>query len=150
MNDPRPETRGQEHEIRIDAPAEAVWRAISEAEELTRWYVESAEVEPRLGGAYKISWGEGMDGTSKIIAWEPGARLKLEHQPAEVEFFVFEQAAWPLHVDGEVEPVDALQGAALAFHLRLRRRRRRRDAAKQEDQGKDEAGMRCHGVLRIG
>ncbi len=77
----RPGTRGQEHVIEIDAPAAAVWRAITEAEELTRWYVQSAEVDPRLGGTYKISWGEGMDGESEIVAFEPERRFKLVYRP---------------------------------------------------------------------
>lgn len=77
----RPGTRGQEHVIEIDAPPEAVWRAITEAEELTRWYVQSAEIDPRPGGTYRISWGEGMDGESEIIAFEPERRFKLEYRP---------------------------------------------------------------------
>ena len=35
-------TRQQTHEIVIDAPIEAVWKAITDAEELTRWFVEEA------------------------------------------------------------------------------------------------------------
>ncbi len=77
----RPGTRGQEHVIEIDAPREAVWRAITEAEEVTRWYVESAEIDARLGGTYRVSWGEGMDGESQIVAFEPERRFKLEHRP---------------------------------------------------------------------
>lgn len=77
----RPGTRGQEHEIAIDASAEAVWRAISEADEVVRWYVQSAEIDGREGGLYRVSWGEGMDGTSRIEAFEPGRRLRLAHEP---------------------------------------------------------------------
>ena len=52
-------TRTQQHEIVIDAPIEAVWKAISEGEELTRWFVEEATVEPGVGGTITISWGGG-------------------------------------------------------------------------------------------
>lgn len=77
----RPGTRGQEHRIEIDAPPEAVWRAITEAEEVTRWYVQTAEIDPRLGGTYKVSWGEGMDGVSDIVVFEPGRHFRIEHRP---------------------------------------------------------------------
>lgn len=77
----RPATRGQEHVIEIDASPEAVWRAITEAEEITRWYVPEAEVDLRQGGTYRVSWGEGMDGESEIAALEPERRLRLEHRP---------------------------------------------------------------------
>lgn len=76
-----PGTRGQEHVIEIDAPLEAVWRAITDAEEITRWYVSEADVDLREGGTYHVSWGEGMDGESEIAALEPGRRLRLEHRP---------------------------------------------------------------------
>lgn len=77
----RPSTRGQEHEIAIDAPVEAVWRAISEAAEVTRWFVSEAEIEPKVGGTYRVSWGEGMEGVSDITAFEPGRRLRIVHRP---------------------------------------------------------------------
>ena len=47
-------TRTQQHEIVIDAPIEAVWKAISDAEELTRWFVEEASVEPAVGGTIQF------------------------------------------------------------------------------------------------
>lgn len=77
----RPGTRGQEHRIEIDAPPDAVWRAITEAEEVTRWFVQSAEIDPRVGGTYTVSWGEGMEGVSEIVTLEPGRHLRMEHRP---------------------------------------------------------------------
>lgn len=74
-------TRSQEHRIVIEAPPELVWKAISEADEITRWYVQDAEVEPREGGKYWISFGEGMEGESLITTFDPGRHLRLEHQP---------------------------------------------------------------------
>ena len=64
-------TRQQTHEIVIDAPIEAVWKAITDGEELTRWFVEEATVEPGVGGTITISWGGGDEGESRIEAWEP-------------------------------------------------------------------------------
>lgn len=74
-------TRKQEHEIAIDAPVEAVWKAITDAEELTRWFVEAAKVEPGVGGTFRISWGGAEEGTSTIQVWEPNRRLRVVLAP---------------------------------------------------------------------
>ena len=70
-------TRTQQHEIVIDAPIEAVWKAISDAEELTRWFVEEANVEPGVGGTIEISWGGDEKGE------EPNRRMGAEPEAAE-------------------------------------------------------------------
>jgi len=67
----------QTHEIEIDAPPEAVWKAISTGEGLTRWYAEEARVEPRKGGENWISWGEGQEVGKLNLLWEPGRRLTV-------------------------------------------------------------------------
>ncbi len=67
----------QTHEIEIDAPAEAVWKAISTGEGLTRWYAEDARVEPGAGGENWISWGEGQEVGNQNLVWEPGRRLRV-------------------------------------------------------------------------
>ncbi len=75
----------QTHEIEIDAPPEAVWKAISNGEEMTRWYAEEARVEPGTGGKNWISWGEGQEVANQNLAWEPGRRLtvgKPNHETA--------------------------------------------------------------------
>jgi uncharacterized protein YndB with AHSA1/START domain len=69
----------QTHEIEIDAPPEAVWKAISTGEELTRWYAEEARVEPRAGGENWVSWGEGQEVGNQNLKWEPGKRLAVGH-----------------------------------------------------------------------
>ena len=83
MSDERPGTRGQEHVIEIDASPADVWRAISEAEEVIRWYVADAQIDDHVGGTYKVSWGEGMDGASDITAYEPERHLQVRHRPVE-------------------------------------------------------------------
>jgi uncharacterized protein YndB with AHSA1/START domain len=103
MSERQKGTRTQQHEIVIDAPAEAVWHAISDAEGLTRWFVEAATVEPRVGGKMWISWGDGAEGSGTIDAWEPNRRLvrildpfdmgAAKHDPdvPQVEEFTIEQ-----------------------------------------------------------
>jgi uncharacterized protein YndB with AHSA1/START domain len=85
MSEEPVKTRSQHHEIEIDAPIEAVWKALTDAEELTRWFVEEARVTPGLGGRIWGSWGEGMAGEKQIDDWQPGKRLLLSHLPPEAE-----------------------------------------------------------------
>jgi uncharacterized protein YndB with AHSA1/START domain len=73
-------TRQQEHEIVIAVPAEDVWKALTDAEELARWFVEKASVTPGEGGTIWMSYGEGVTGESRIEVWEPGRRLRLVQQ----------------------------------------------------------------------
>jgi uncharacterized protein YndB with AHSA1/START domain len=77
MSDDKTKRPPQTHEIEIDAPPAAVWKAISTGEELTRWYAEEARVEPRVGGENWVSWGEGQDVGNQNLAWEPGKRLTV-------------------------------------------------------------------------
>jgi uncharacterized protein YndB with AHSA1/START domain len=81
---PRTGTRTQQHEIVIDAPLEAVWKAISDGEELTRWFVQEASVEPRVGGLLTFSWDGEEKGQNRIDAWEPNRRLRLTSLPFEM------------------------------------------------------------------
>ncbi|HEY6329688.1 MAG TPA: SRPBCC domain-containing protein [Blastocatellia bacterium] len=80
MSEETAKTRLQEHEIEIKAPIEAVWKALTDAQELTCWFVDDAKVAPGEGGTMWLAWGEGeskMEGKARIDVWEPGKRLKL-------------------------------------------------------------------------
>lgn len=70
-------TRKHETEVEIHAPVEAVWKAITEAAELARWFCLDAKVEPGPGGSVWVSWGPGMEGTSAIEIWEPNRRFRV-------------------------------------------------------------------------
>jgi uncharacterized protein YndB with AHSA1/START domain len=76
--------RTQTHEIVIDAPIEAVWKAISEGEELTRWFVDDATVTPGVGGTISISWDGGEMSSGTIEAWEPNKKLRKKLAPLEM------------------------------------------------------------------
>lgn len=75
-------TRSHETIIEIAAPAESVWRGITEADEIVRWFAPEAKVTPGLGGSMTVSWGPGMEGTSRITVWEPGRHLRLVEERA--------------------------------------------------------------------
>lgn len=77
-------TRAHQHEIVIDAPLEAVWKAITDAEELTRWFVQEASIEPGVGGTLTFSWDGAEKGQNRIDAWEPNRKLRLTSMPFEM------------------------------------------------------------------
>jgi uncharacterized protein YndB with AHSA1/START domain len=70
-------TRSHETTIEIAAPADVVWRGITEAGEIVRWFAPKAETSPGEGGSIFVSWGPGMEGSSRINVWEPGRHLQL-------------------------------------------------------------------------
>jgi uncharacterized protein YndB with AHSA1/START domain len=75
MNATEKKTRAHTHEIEIAAPMDAVWKAISDAEELTRWFPLEAQVEPGAGGVIRYRWGD-MQGICRIESWEPPNHLR--------------------------------------------------------------------------
>jgi uncharacterized protein YndB with AHSA1/START domain len=67
-------TRTIRKEIEIDAPVEAVWKALTNGEELARWFPLEARVKPGVGGTIFLSWGPDCEGEGPISAWEEGRR----------------------------------------------------------------------------
>jgi uncharacterized protein YndB with AHSA1/START domain len=76
MSDEKP-TRAIERTVEIDAPVEAVWKALSEGEELAKWFPLEARVTPGVGGEIWMSW-PGMAFAAPISVWEPGQRLQTQ------------------------------------------------------------------------
>lgn len=75
------ETRSIEVSVDIDASPEKVWKAVSEAEEISKWFAPQVEVVPGVGGHVTASWGPGMEGTSLIEVWEPNRQIRwAEHR----------------------------------------------------------------------
>ncbi|HET9252504.1 MAG TPA: SRPBCC domain-containing protein, partial [Candidatus Eisenbacteria bacterium] len=63
-----------------------VWKALTEAEELMRWFPLRAEVKPGKDGSMLWAWEESWDWPSRIDAWEPGKLLRLtqdDYRPSE-------------------------------------------------------------------
>jgi uncharacterized protein YndB with AHSA1/START domain len=80
-----PSKRKMEKEIRIAAPADVVWKALTDGEALTRWFPLDARVTPGKGGKIWMSWGPGFEGESKIEIWEPGRHLRKVQVPGATE-----------------------------------------------------------------
>ena len=72
-----PQARAFDMSIDIKASTDDVWRALTEASELVRWFPLEARVVPGEGGSMYWGWGDGWGGESTIAAWEPHRHLKL-------------------------------------------------------------------------
>jgi uncharacterized protein YndB with AHSA1/START domain len=51
-----PMTRTVEHTLTVDAPRDRVFRALTEADELKRWWITDGISEPRAGGHFRFEW----------------------------------------------------------------------------------------------
>ena len=67
-------------EIEIEADIDAVWKALTDAQELMRWFPLDARSTPEPGGSIWYSWGPPYEGESQIEIWDPPHRLRLLDQ----------------------------------------------------------------------
>jgi uncharacterized protein YndB with AHSA1/START domain len=103
-------TRSHENQIDIDAPPADVWRALTEGEELARWFAVSAEVEPGEGGRWKVSWDESPVQTYAVIGrWEPLQHLQLVPDRSESK-------GEPAHLADDFE-IEALEGGRTRLRI---------------------------------
>jgi uncharacterized protein YndB with AHSA1/START domain len=79
-------TRSAEGQMAIDASAERVWRALTDARELERWFPLDARVEPGEGGTIFMSWRNEFAADMRILVWDPPRHLRT---------------AWPFHADDQ-------------------------------------------------
>jgi len=99
--------RSYEKRFEVAAPVEAVWKAITEGEELTRWFCQNASCETGVGGHRHIDWGGGAEATGVITVWEPNRHLRTESVATERLNPAAEPYAtdWYLEHDGGVTRV---------------------------------------------
>ncbi len=71
------EPRQHETVIEFEASVEEVWRAITDAREMERWFAPKMTVTPGVGGELVADWGPGLVWRTVIETWEPGRRLVL-------------------------------------------------------------------------
>jgi len=69
-------TRAVAREITIAAPVAAVWKALTDADELTRWFPPRARVEPGESGHLWRGWQSGEEIEERILRWEPNVHLQ--------------------------------------------------------------------------
>jgi uncharacterized protein YndB with AHSA1/START domain len=63
--------------IEIAVSADAVWQALTDPGEITRWFASHAEVVPGVGGKWMISWDGNWPWSTEIEIWEPRRHLRL-------------------------------------------------------------------------
>ncbi len=78
--EPPAATRDIEVSVEIAAPVEAVWRAITEGDQVANWFAPIASANPGEGGHLTVSWEAGAEWTSWITVWDPGKHLRLVDQ----------------------------------------------------------------------
>jgi uncharacterized protein YndB with AHSA1/START domain len=73
-------------ERRLDHPPEKVWRALTEADQLSQWYpFRAIEMDLRVGGKIRFDDGEGMTMDAVITEFDPPRCFAFsEHAPAEM------------------------------------------------------------------
>ncbi len=102
-------TRSIEKTLDIAAPVEDVWRALTDAQELVRWFPLNASVTPGTGGAIQISWGDAYKWAMDIDEWAPPTRLRTVQQrvgPYDAHGKIIESAqAVPIALEYTLETV---------------------------------------------
>lgn len=76
------DVRSTDMTIEIDAPPDVVWKALTDARDLMRWFAPEARVTPGVGGAIWLRWEGVYEGSSQIEVWEPPRHLRAQF-PAE-------------------------------------------------------------------
>ncbi|HUQ29021.1 MAG TPA: SRPBCC domain-containing protein [Usitatibacter sp.] len=77
MTKPGKPARVLELTMDADATPEAVWKAITEGPQLSNWFAPQIQTSGTgVGSTVTVSWGEGMEFTTPIGAWEPGRHVQ--------------------------------------------------------------------------
>ncbi|HUR94134.1 MAG TPA: SRPBCC domain-containing protein, partial [Gemmatimonadales bacterium] len=67
--------------VEVPAPPDVVWRTLTEAEELTRWFPLSTQVASGVGSSVWLVWDEQAPWKMEIELWEPPRHLRwVEHK----------------------------------------------------------------------
>lgn len=71
----KPKQREYVQEIVIDAPTSAVWKAISEAAELSNWFSPTAEIDDHVGGKVRWTWTDQISWPQTIQQRDEGFQV---------------------------------------------------------------------------
>ncbi len=76
-------------EILLPASRDEVWSALTDPEELARWFANDVELDLRPGGGAHFHWGNGESRHATVTEVEPGERLTFAWEgEGEVEFIL--------------------------------------------------------------
>jgi len=88
-------------ERRLDRPVEKIWAALTIPERVADWCGNSAEIDLRLGGVFRISWPEGMGVMNGVItALDPPRLIEYSWHEPSVKVPA-SKVRWTLSPDGE-------------------------------------------------
>jgi uncharacterized protein YndB with AHSA1/START domain len=68
--------------IEIAISPEAVWQALTDPAEITRWFASHADIVPGAGGKWMVSWDGNWPWNAGIEIWEPHRHLRLVDRAA--------------------------------------------------------------------
>lgn len=90
----------------MQAPPARVFAAFTEPDQLTAWFADEAEAEPKVGGAFRF-WGRHVYGAPKA-----GAQRLTRFEPGRALAFTWELHGQPSEVTLEFRPGDPETNAA--------------------------------------
>jgi uncharacterized protein YndB with AHSA1/START domain len=64
-------------EVVLEAPVEEVWSALTEAEQLERWFANEVELELEPGGEGVFRWADGEERHAVVEIVEPERRFEF-------------------------------------------------------------------------
>jgi uncharacterized protein YndB with AHSA1/START domain len=88
-------------DVLVDAPAEAVWEALTTGEGLANWFPPVASTSGTgVGSGVTFSWGENMTWTSNVSEWEPGRHVQWMDDAAHMGPGASLVADWTIESEG--------------------------------------------------
>ena len=114
-------TRHVAKTVEIGVRVSEVWKALTNAEELKRWFPLDAEVKPGPGGSIRMAWRDDFVWTFDVDVWEDEKHLRLVYDPAK-DFTAYSEPAPAEATPGEAKLLSVdyhLEGKAGATVLRL-------------------------------
>jgi uncharacterized protein YndB with AHSA1/START domain len=80
-------------EVVLPATRDEVWAALTDPEELERWFANDVMLELRRGGRARFTWGNGESRRAVVTEVEPGQRLAFAWEgEGAVEFTLADDA----------------------------------------------------------
>jgi uncharacterized protein YndB with AHSA1/START domain len=70
-----------EREVTVPAPSDEVWRAVTQADEVSVWFGAEVELDPRPGGRGVFRWADGTQRHVLVEEVEPGRKLAFRWLP---------------------------------------------------------------------
>ena len=59
-------------------PPERLYAALTDPDEITRWFADKAKITPKKGGAYRLTWSAGYTMRGRVKSVEPGKELRVD------------------------------------------------------------------------